>query len=254
MITSVKNPIVTDVLQLAKKKSYRQERGLFVVEGAKMFFEVEKGDIDSIYMTKDFADKYKERLTGYDYQLVSEDVLARMSDTVTPQGVIALVRMKKYDMGDITAGVPSILILDGIQDPGNMGTMLRSCEGAGFGGLLISPDSVDIYNPKVVRSTMGAIFRVPFVISRNLISDIELLKSKGIAVYSACLDDSVAYTDVDCTVPLAYVVGNESNGVRPQTIEASTGKVHIPMKGQVESLNASIAATLLMFEVLRQRS
>ena len=139
-----------------------------------------------------------------------------------------------------------------LQDPGNMGTIIRTAEGAGATGVIISSDSVDIYNPKVIRSTMGSVFRVPIYVSNDLKKDIDRIRGKDITVYAAHLNGRQFY-DNDYTKGSAFLIGNEGNGLRKETADAADIYVRIPMCGKVESLNAAIASSVLMFEAARQR-
>ena len=147
---------------------------------------------------------------------------------------------------------PCFFILENLQDPGNLGTILRTAEGAGVTGLILSSDSVDPYNPKVVRSTMGAVFRVPFAVVDDFGQMLDTLQKEGIAIYAAHLDGKIFYK-YDYKESCAFLIGNEGNGLTEAAVAAADRKILIPMKGQVESLNAAVAATVLMYEVLRQR-
>ena len=140
-----------------------------------------------------------------------------------------------------------------LQDPGNLGTILRAGEGAGIDGVVMTRRTVDITNPKVIRATMGSIYRVPFYVVEDMALAIDLLIKKGVLVYAAHLDDSVDYDEPDYTRPTAFVIGNEGGGLRRETAQRASQYIKIPMAGQVESLNAAAAATVLMYEAARQR-
>ena len=146
-----------------------------------------------------------------------------------------------------------LLVLDNLQDPGNLGTILRTAEGAGVTGIIISKESVDIYNPKVIRSTMGSIYRVPFVYVEDLKEAIAKVKAHGIFTYAAHLDGKNSYDKEDYTKKTAFLIGNEGNGLRKEIADLADTWIRIPMQGQVESLNAAIATSVLMFETARQR-
>ena len=148
---------------------------------------------------------------------------------------------------------PLLLILENIQDPGNLGTMLRSSEGAGVTGVILSKGSADVYNPKVIRSTMGSIFRMPFMYVDNLPAFVEKLSERGIKTYAAHLKGKRNYDKFDYTKPTAFLIGNEGNGLSKETADAASEYVLIPMKGQVESMNAATSAAILTFEASRQR-
>ncbi len=158
----------------------------------------------------------------------------------------------------IKEGSPSLknthlLILESIQDPGNLGTMIRTGEGAGITGILMDRATADIFNPKTIRATMGSLYRVPFFITPNLPETIQELKQAGIAMYAAHLSGSVPYSQPSYAAPTAFLIGNEGNGLSPEIAALADTRIHIPMEGSVESLNAAVAASLLMYEVKRQR-
>ena len=146
-----------------------------------------------------------------------------------------------------------MIVLDNLQDPGNMGTVFRTAEAAGATGILMSSDCVDIYNPKVVRSTMGALFRVPFCRVEDLPESVEDLKKAGIRVYAAHLEGKNPYDREDYRGGTAFLIGNEGNGLREEVASCADCRIRIPMEGKAESLNAAVAAAVLMFEAGRQR-
>ena len=146
-----------------------------------------------------------------------------------------------------------MMVLDRLQDPGNVGTILRTAEGAGVTGVMLDAECADIYNPKTIRSTMGSIFRMPFCYEEDLEEGIRKLKERGVCVYAAHLEGKQSYDEADYRGPCAFLIGNEGNGLRPQIARMADTYIRIPMAGQVESLNAAIAATVLMFETGRQR-
>ena len=148
---------------------------------------------------------------------------------------------------------PHILVLESIQDPGNLGTMLRTGEGAGISGVLMNDTTADIYHPKTIRATMGSVYRVPCVITEDLRGAVLQLKTAGITVYAAHLKGRAAYDEPDYTGGCAFLIGNEGNGLTDEMAALADAYIRIPMEGQVESLNAAIAATLLMYEASRQR-
>ena len=185
---------------------------------------------------------------------MSDAVFSYVSDTKTPQGVLAVVHQMEYTLGQMTEGaIPHLMILDNLQDPGNLGTILRTAEGAGVTGILMDRECVDVYNPKTIRSTMGSIYRMPFVYVEDLGKGIQDLKDKGITTYAAHLEGTNSYDEEDLTNPCAFLIGNEGNGLRREIADMADCYVKIPMLGQVESLNAAIASSVLMFEAARQR-
>ena len=241
---------------LKKKASYRKEKGIFIVEGIKMYREIPKDLLLKTYISKSFEDtldgRAKKEIGGY--EVISDKSFESISDTKTPQGILALVSCLSYSLEDILEqSKKSLLILENIQDPGNLGTMLRVGEAAGLSGLIMSEDTVDIYNPKVVRSTMGSIFRLPFICAGDLKALVKNLKEHNIKVYASTLKNSSLYDSFDYTLNHAFIMGNESGGVSEDLCRLADDSLHIPMQGQTESLNVSVAAAILLYEAARQR-
>ncbi len=260
MITSRSNKKIKDISLLIKKSSFRKETGLFVVEGIRMFRELAKESIAEVIISDSFYkqadEKFKSYLNKHSFEIVSDEIYNFISDTKTPQGILATVHIPTYKIDKALEknSNPLVVILEHIQDPGNLGTIIRSSEGAGVSLILADENTADVYNPKVVRSTMGSIFRVPYIISRDLGADIARLKKEGIAIYATHLDkDSLTYDNADFTKPSAFMIGNEAAGLTDNIVSLADKKVHIPMLGSVESLNASVAASVVMYEAARQR-
>lgn len=253
MITSTSNASVRHIQQLLKKRSLRQSEGVFVVEGFRSFKEIPSELLVKAYVSESIArsDKYALVKT-LPHEIVSDAVMEAASDTKTSQGFLAIVKQKKQ--ADIPYKKNGLyLILEYLQDPGNLGTIMRMSEAAGVSCLIMSADTVDIYNPKVVRATMGTIFRVPFVYVTDLPQTIRGMRKRGIAVYGASLEKSADYAELDFTGDCAFAIGNEANGLSGAVVESCTACVHIPMQGAVESLNAAVAASVLTFEAYRQK-
>ena len=257
MITSSANGKVKQVMNLIKKAKARNESGLFVAEGLRIFKEIPHEQIDSIFVSESFLkeEDRKHLISGMKYEVLTDEVFQVMSDTKTPQGILALVKQHAYTPEDLTRvpGPAFLMILENIQDPGNLGTIIRAGEGAGITGVLMNSTTADIYNPKVIRSTMGSVFRVPFVYTDNLTDSILQLKKKGIKLYAAHLNGRNNYEKEDYTVDTGFLIGNEANGLTEDTARLADAYIKIPMMGSVESLNAAVAASVLMFETARQR-
>ncbi len=260
MITSTGNQKIKEIIQFQKKSKARNQAGIFLVEGLRMIQEVPKERLEKLYVSEGFYKKYQKELQreglteGRMPEIVSDHVFAAMSDTKTPQGVLGVVRRAEYDLKTLLASEsPFLMILDNLQDPGNLGTIFRTAEAAGVTGIVMSKDCVDIYNPKTIRSTMGAIYRMPFFIAENLPEMIEKIKQEKIGVYAAHLDGTNTYDQENYRQGCAFLIGNEGNGLRSEVAECADRWIRIPMAGQVESLNAAVAASVLMFEVSRQR-
>ena len=261
MITSMSNAQVRYLIQLQKKSRLRREENVFVAEGIRMFRETPKERIVRAYVSESLHGKKELDFQGVPYEVLEDSVFQKVSDTKSPQGVLLVVRRQETSVAEMLAvgrerlrcAAPLLVMLENVQDPGNLGTIIRASEAAGVDGILMSADCVDIYNPKVIRSTMGGIYRVPFAYVESLTGTIRELQERGVEVYAAHLDDSVSYDLVDYRRPSAFLIGNEGNGLTEEATRAASRKIHIPMLGQVESLNAAVAASVLMFEAARQR-
>lgn len=260
MITSNSNAKVKQILNWQKKRKARDTDGIFIVEGIRMFVEAPVEQVEAVYVSESFYAKRAKELElekwGRKLEIVSDSVFQHMSDTKTPQGVMAILKQMEYQLEDIVESVgktPLLMVLDNLQDPGNLGTILRAGEAAGVTGVIMSADTVDIYNPKVIRSTMGSIYRMPFVYVEDLEAIVKGLNMAGIHTYAAHLKGKNSYEAEDYTQKSAFLIGNEGNGLRDEIADAAEIYVKIPMCGEVESLNAAIAATVLMFEGARQR-
>ena len=265
MITSTNNDRVKKIVNYIEKSKARREGDVFVIEGMRMLREAPVLQVREVYVTTRFLDKAseddKEILWRYGAEEVSEDVMKKMAATQTPQGVLAVISQYHYSKEEVLEGYnqddanakPLLLILENIQDPGNLGTMLRSGEGAGVTGVILSKGCADIYNPKVIRSTMGSIFRMPFIYEENLPKIVKELEKSGISTYAAHLKGQKNYDEFDYTKPTAFLIGNEGNGLTKETADAAGNYVLIPMKGEVESMNAATSSAILTFEASRQR-
>lgn len=258
MITSNNNAKVKQLITWQKKRKAREEDGIYIVEGLRMFVEVPEAKVREVYVSESFYKKRKEELNldkwGRRLEVLSDSVYSHVSDTKTPQGVLVVMEQPKYSLEDVIAGeTPLLMVLDNLQDPGNLGTILRAGEAAGVTGVVMSNDTVDIYNPKVIRSTMGSIYRIPFIYVEKLPEVVTMLNEKEIHTYAAHLKGTHSYETDDFKKGTAFLIGNEGNGLRDEVADAAEIYVKIPMCGEVESLNAAIAATVLMFEAARQR-
>lgn len=256
MITAASNGRIKRLIQLNQKARLRREEDVFIVEGLRMFLEAPLEKIREVYVSERFLGQCgcRDRLEQTGYEVVSDSLFEKISDTVTPQGILCVVEQFHYNKKKLMQKeTPLFLILENIQDPGNLGTMLRTGEGAGVSAVIMSRDTVDPYNPKVIRSTMGSIYRVPFWQAEDLRAETEALREQGVRVFAAHLQGSCEYTKADYSGGSAFLIGNEGNGLRPETAALADACVRIPMEGEVESLNAAVAASLLMYEARRQR-
>ena len=263
MITSTKNDQVKAVIELKKKARARNEQGLFVVEGVRMAAELPKDQVKSIYVSETFAKNPENAaiLAEYPgYELVSDSVFAVMSDTQTPQGVLALVRQFSYGMDELLKSdrPAHLMVLENLQDPGNLGTILRAGEGAGITGLIMSRDTVDIYNPKVIRSTAGSLFHLP-VVTMGTDEYFDWCAERGLAVYAADVYGIDARPPEPLTDVLAVpqslsqaktvLFGNEARGLDKEVLERADRIVSIPIYGRAESLNLGTSAAVMLLSL-----
>ena len=253
MITSSENQQIKNIIRLQKSGKTRREQGVFLVEGIRMFREIPKTLVNKAFLTEQWLPEIPSHWQeGNDYEIVTDSVFRNCSNTLTPQGILAVVRQQEYRREDLLGENPCILVLENLQDPGNLGTIIRTAEGAGITGIMLSKDTVDVYNSKVVRATMGSVFRMPFRYEEDLMAGVSWLKEQGICCYAAHLNGTSFY-DNDYQKPCCFFIGNEGNGLTDALTELADVKIRIPMAGQVESLNAATAATVLMYETMRQR-
>lgn len=259
MISSNSNPQIKQLIKLQNKSRYRKQEGLFLVEGSKLVAEAAvHGCLQKIYLMESREGREEERvkplLEQYPYEIVSDEVFLQISDTITPQGVIGLVTMPKYSWESLLEGErKQFVVLDDLRDPGNLGTIMRTAEGAGMSGVILSKESVDLFNPKVVRSTMGSIFRVPYYYSDDLVQVLQQLKEQEITLYATAMEGSVVYDQPDYTTGAAVIIGNEANGVSDKVFAQVEKRIRIPMEGQLESLNAAVSCAIVTYEMARQR-
>ncbi len=250
MITSENNAQLKNITALLKKAKERRQQGLFVAEGRKMFLEAcDLGIVEKAYLSESYASECKT--VQCDYELVADEVFNRIAETVTPQGVIALVKIPETDAEETIKKAENLLLLENLQDPGNLGTIIRTAEAAGMDAVILSGNSVDVYNPKVVRSTMGAVFRVNICYTGDFIGLIKELNNSGFNTIATHLAAEKKYHEADYSGKTAILIGNEGNGLSEEATGLAKEKVIIPMAGKVESLNASVAAALMMYEIQR---
>ncbi len=261
IITSGQNPVVKEIKTLANKK-YREEKKLYFIEGIRFIEEAFKENvhIEKILISEKLASNKggeevlaKINASGCNTYMLNEKLFKEISETENPQGVLAVLKTRQYGFSDIIRENNFLLILESIQDPGNMGTIIRTADAAGVTGIVMSKGCVDIYNPKVLRSTMGSIFRVPIYMSEDLRETIDSIKLRGMKVYAAHLKGRLNYFEADLKGNTAVIIGNEANGISDMAAGCSDELLKIPMFGTIESLNASVAASILMYEAVRQR-
>lgn len=238
VITSLENGKVKDVVKLQSKK-YRDLTNTFVVETEHLVEEAEKaGIIKDLFLVED------EFVDNNDTYFVTNEVMRKMSSMESPSKVLAVCEKNnsKEIIGD------KILLIDGVQDPGNLGTIVRSSVAFGVTTIVLSPDTVDLYNPKVIRATEGMFCHIN-IITMDLEEAINIIKSKGIKVYGTNVVDGVSVTSITDKNKYALIVGNEGNGVKQNIQDLSDANLYIPMKENVESLNVGVACSILLYEL-----
>lgn len=291
MITSLSNSRIKHLVTLREKSRSRNKEGLFIAEGIRMFGEAPKGKLREVYYSESFltflekgnkggrlglTDDRDEagrregalqkllmcREQGIFVESVSDEVFQKITDTCTPQGILFVMEQFSYSLEEMVeqakkrqeAGgkMPLFLILEDIQDPGNLGTMLRTAEGAGASGVVLSRGCVDVYNPKTIRSTMGSLYRVPFVYQEDLKDAVGMVRAGGVTVYAAHLEGERYFDRIRYQGGSAFLIGNEGNGLRKETADLADQYIKIPMAGSLESLNAAVAAALLLYQAAGQ--
>lgn len=269
VIKAKQNKRAAFIRSLMEKGKERKKQGLFIVEGIKMVNEalrlkLANEVIISEQLVKSFENpsfqgslkKEVEELKtliskGNEATVFSDALFSYVCDTVHPQGAIAIVRMPLYSLEEILRNNDKIriLILESLSDPGNLGTIIRTAEAAGINAVIMDSQTVDVYNPKVVRATMGSIFRVPLLVQKDLCQVISHLKQFGFCFYAAHLKGSKSYKDMVYTEKVGLLIGNEAKGLSEELSKLCDTYIRIPMEGKVESLNAAIAAAILMYEM-----
>lgn len=257
-LTSKENINIKNTIKLKKSAKYRKQTGMFIAEGVRICIDAMQSlaQIDSFFVTETATLKHPDefaKLQKYAKKtfVVSSELFLLISDTQTPQGFLCVIKtLDKSCQFDTIKNGGKFLALDNVQDPGNLGTILRSAEAFGVSGVVMSVDCCDIYNPKVVRGSMGAVFRLPFIRVETLS---EYFKSvPELNTYAAIVGgEAVFVTDVTFSEPCAVVIGNEGNGIKEETSAACKHKITIPMIGKAESLNASVAAAVLIWEMMK---
>ena len=262
MLTSVQNPLVRQMAGLKDKKG-REASGLFLVEGVRFVEEALESGVEVVQVMYSPALLHSERgqkllahAAGRKLGLhtVSDKVLGYIADTENPQGVVAAVRVLAHSLESLEVENPVLVVVDGVQDPGNLGTIIRTAVAAGAHAVLCTQGSVDIYNPKTMRSTMGAVFKIPCIQGLAHTDLVNWLKKREIPILIAEADGEEVYYSTDLLPPLAVVIGSEGSGPSEFIMGKATRRIRIPLSNEVESLNAAVAAALLLFESKRQRT
>ena len=256
IITSTQNAKVKHVVALQQKSAQRRKEGLFVVEGRRELMHcLEAGyEIAECFVLDKLADLADLADLGSLVSLVSPQVYEKMAYRGSTEGVMAVVREKSRSLEDLQLGAaPLIMVLERVEKPGNLGAVLRSADAAKADAVIICDPLTDLYNPNLIRSSIGAIFSVPCVACSSE-DCIAFLKARGIQILTAQLQDSSLYYDTDMLRGTAIVMGTESTGLTEVWRQAADAHIRIPMLGQLDSLNVSVSAAILLFEAVRQRN
>lgn len=246
-IESIHNDIIKLVISL-KDKKVRDEQSLFVVEGLKQVSEIPKDwKIKFVLVTEKYKDFKSDKL-----YITTEKIFNKISNTKTPQEILAVVEKKKYDIEKVLSNKGIFVIIDTLQDPGNIGTIIRTAESFGIKGIFISKNSVDIYSDKVVRSTMGAIFNIPIIQECDIVSLIQTLKQNKINTCAFSLDTNSSLSNFKFKNNVAIIIGNESKGISKDILDVVDNKIKIDMVGKSQSLNAAVACSIAIYEISKQ--
>lgn len=245
-ITSPKNPKVLAWRALQTQKG-REEQQAFLVEGLRMVREALDSDFAlRALLLREGVEPAFALPAGVPVFVLSDRVFAAVSETKTPQGVAAVLSRRIRPLSG-----SRFVALDAVQDPGNVGTIIRTADAAGFDGVLLGPECADLFSSKVLRSTMGSIFRLSFAFPEDLSADLRTLRSRGFSVLSSQLDGEPFYSREEIPAPFVLIVGNEGNGISAPVKAEATHRFRLPMRGGAESLNAAVAAGIMMYDLMK---
>ena len=254
IITSVQNARVKHVVALQQKSSLRREEGLFVVEGQR---EIEHCIACGYEIVEMFTMDSLQYTGNYPVTTISHQVYEKMAYRGSTEGIIAVAKVKDHNLSSVnrhlsTVNNPLVIVLESVEKPGNLGAVLRTAEAAGVDAVIVCDPLTDLYNPNLIRASIGGVFSVPVAVC-NSKECIAFLKEHKIRILTAQLQDSYDYYDYDMQGATAIVMGTESTGLTPQWREAADAHIRIPMLGRLDSLNVSVSAAILMYEAVRQR-
>lgn len=261
-ITSIQNQLIKDIFQLQEKSKARKKAGLFVIEGIREIEIALKNDFEITQLLFCFnlfdaenLNNFKKKLsTATELIEISKEVYQKIAYRESTEGIIAIARTKNHSLESLQLPEnPLIIVLESLEKPGNIGAVLRTADAANIDAVLIADPKTDLYNPNMVRSSVGAVFTNK-IATADSTAIINYLKSKNIAIFSAILQEAVSYYSVDFTEGSAIVMGTEATGLSEVWRSQSTSNIIIPMQGQIDSMNVSVAAAVLIFEAKRQRN
>ncbi|WP_418509413.1 TrmH family RNA methyltransferase [Corallibacter sp.] len=259
-ITSVQNAFIKDLFQLKEKSRARKKTGNFLIEGKRELSLAIKGNytIETVlFYSELISESELKSLIGTSYNIIeiSKEVYQKLAHRDTTEGVLAVAKSKQHNLNDIqlSSKNPLILVAEAPEKPGNIGAILRTADAANVDAVIIANPKTDLYNPNIIRSSVGCVFTKP-IATGTTTQIITYLKANSIHIYCAALQASVNYHTQDYTKPTAIVVGTEATGLSDEWLTASTQNIIIPMQGEIDSMNVSVAAGILIFETKRQRN
>jgi RNA methyltransferase, TrmH family len=257
-ITSIQNPFIKSLVQLQEKAKARKQTGTFLIEGKREIELAIKGkyEIETILFLPELISK--DQITKLsndqiDFIEINKEVYQKLAYRDTTEGILAIAKTKSLSLSDLKLPKnPLILVMESIEKPGNIGAMLRTCDAAKIDAVIIANPKTDLYNPNIVRSSVGCLFtnQIATGTTENVI---QFLKDKNIAIFGATLQNSNFYHTQDYTIPTALVVGTEATGLSQAWRDNATQNIIIPMQGEIDSMNVSVASAILLFEAKRQR-
>ncbi len=260
-ITSVKNPRIQRIIKLREKSRERKQEGLFLIEGGRELLLAMKGNytIREIYYNTEIADsKIIQELRASGKQLqwseLEKGVYEKIAVRGTTEGLIAVAEIKRHDIKDLKLSKnPLLLVIENVEKPGNLGALLRTADAAGLDAVIICDPAVDLYNPNVVRSSLGCVFINQIAVSDSMHA-LSWLRKKNVSTLAATPDAEKNYAEADLKESCAIIVGSEAEGLSDYWMNNADEKILIPMSGEIDSLNVSVSAAIILFEALRQRA
>jgi TrmH family RNA methyltransferase len=257
-ITSIQNPFIKSLVQLQEKAKARRQSGTFLIEGKREIELAVKGkyEIETLlFLPELISNDYLTKLSKNQIDLIeiNKEVYQKLAYRDTTEGILAVAKTKSLALSDLKLPKnPLILVMESIEKPGNIGAMLRTCDAAKIDAVILANSKTDLYNPNIVRSSVGCLFTNQ-IATATTEETITFLKEKNIAIFGATLQNSNSYHTQDYTIPSALVVGTEATGLTQPWRDNATQNIIIPMQGEIDSMNVSVAAAILLFEAKRQR-
>ncbi len=252
-----------EILKLKTKKG-RKKGGSFLIEGLRLGKELLNSSFEAelVLCTEKFSKSIEgEKLLGgfskerVEIILVKNEVIKKLSDTITPQGIIAVVRMKKLSLNqNLLENKEFVLVIDSAKEPGNLGTLIRTADAAGADCVLLSEECVELYNPKVLRSTAGSVFHLPIFEEVNLEKALFILRKSGFTIFAAGVKEGRFYDQVDYTGKVCLIIGSEAEGISERILSLADEKVKIPIYGKAESLNAAVASGIILYKMVKNNA